>query len=1262
MTVGLFIPVPAPYAAGFPSLAPVDDSVPHVTLLYVGAEPPPGTEALFLAVVQKCLAWASPGLEAVLTGGFERFDNPDAMVYYTPVSFNQDLTDLRVDLALALEAAGFTVEDSHLETYNPHVTLAYNPPGTVGGYRGIIPTGSWEVPSVELWGLPGGPVALPLGSARVATVTTRFLEAAEARYKEKKKVKTQDGDTTTVYVYSEKQVAHRNREKAERVEGLRHHISDLRAQVKKDLKCKDGHKRMVALAVALMDHTCERIGNHGSADEGHYGVTGWLSKHITFKGNKATIKYVGKSGVDHDKTVDDASIVSAMKDLLKGKKDGDRLFESEDDGGVDPEDVNAYLKDFDITAKDIRGFRANDEMCQALKAERAKGKALPKDPKEREKILTKEFKAALECVAETVGHESATLKSQYLVPGLEDTYLKDGTVLKDLTGGKKASAFFDGEASLEDWVRGFYQRHPNLAGFRYKVLQVERAGAGPGAHPEARFSSRGIELYPKFWDLHDEAAKDFVFAHELGHGVLDDFGLAAFVALTQTFGVDVWDRQELPFSAINFDEAFADCFAEYYVGTGLKSRYPSWNQIVRAVVGSGRVATRTEGEKEEDAAEDLIRPAPKNKPPRRDLQNHRVDTGDKDPDADANRRDRSVSDKHQASAMRLAAVHRVALEALLSRVAMDHATKEEREQYLEDHPAADPKNHRVVGGDDEDGDPEDPGKPPKGKKKKDPGGVNLPDLPDTRDTGKGKDPTEKKRKGPDLPELPKGKDKLKKDAPAVGAPGSKDPKAPAPGPVGAGAEDEIVQKRPGLTKAQNTTRKEMLSAAAGDDEEFRSQVQTVVKGRVRDRLKDADAFIAKGDYDGAIRSLPMPSGEDGQPVPFHEEKSLHRVKELTENRGVLRKEIGVRKDRLEKAKTNLEKLQKVDPSKADPEASKKHTDSLREAEAELKEAEKASSDIPKLEEELKNTSAHLVGAVADHYAALEVMSRLADPSTNLDKIDPKKFPKQAEEIYRSLSPDQRVERQKLVERALKKLGTKDDPSDYSVEEFKDRQRLRDIYQADLEAHGLVQATQDNDKGSTGDLTRDLIRAVHRKDPGSNRLQDLSKGMEDPDFRQNAHRSMDMLGDSEFIEAMEAHAPERVKGLLEVLKEGELPNPWKGGEPKALTTAQAAHIRKTILNAVLNDADAPGDPADEPDLTPTSEPNEKPVKGKPGNKGPGFWDRLKEMFQERPSYGPYDPYESEPIKIKPVPLHPRVAAANRVADRWQVGCLIMGGRH
>ena len=62
----------------------------------------------------------------------------------------------------------------------------------------------------------------------------------------------------------------------------------------------------------------------------------------------------------------------------------------------------------------------------------AKGGKLPEDKKEREKKLKAEFKEALEGTAEAVGHEPATLKSQYLVPGLEDEFLKDGTVTEKM--------------------------------------------------------------------------------------------------------------------------------------------------------------------------------------------------------------------------------------------------------------------------------------------------------------------------------------------------------------------------------------------------------------------------------------------------------------------------------------------------------------------------------------------------------------------------------------------------------------------------------------------------------------------------------------------------------------------------------------------------------------------------------------------------------------------------------------------------------------
>jgi DNA topoisomerase-1 len=271
----------------------------------------------------------------------------------------------------------------------------------------------------------------------------RLAERVAARYKSKKKI---PGSDTVVYEYSEQQVAKRNKDKAERLEKLDGKIHKLRAQVKKDLKSSDSKTALTALAVALMDATAERVGSEASASgdlndkgEAHFGVTTWQTKHISFKGNSATIKYTGKSGVKHEKQVTDAGIVSALKKAHENCKDGS-VFCTED-GKITGSTVNQYLKDFDITAKDLRGYHANNDMREALKAVRSKGGKLPTDKKEREKQLKAEFKEALETTADIVGNEPSTTRSQYLVPGLEEKFLKDGTIMPGMKEAQVVARF-----------------------------------------------------------------------------------------------------------------------------------------------------------------------------------------------------------------------------------------------------------------------------------------------------------------------------------------------------------------------------------------------------------------------------------------------------------------------------------------------------------------------------------------------------------------------------------------------------------------------------------------------------------------------------------------------------------------------------------------------------------------------------------------------------------------------------------------------------
>jgi hypothetical protein len=271
---------------------------------------------------------------------------------------------------------------------------------------------------------------------------THVLEKVAAKYK--KKFETEKGNT--VYQYSDRQIANRNRKKSQRIEALRKSIGDLRRKVKRDLKSNDPEKAMTALVVALMDHTAERVGNDDSAEDGHYGVTGWKKKHISFSAKGATIKYVGKAGVKHEKKVTDAAIKQALHDAYEAcDKDSACLF-SGDWGSITAEKVNDYLDPFGITAKDIRGFRANAEMQTRLKAIRSDGGDLPKSKRERAKVLKAEFLKALDETSEVVGHEPSTLRSQYLIPGLEEQYTKDGSV------SEKMSKVLDEDSSIEDRI------------------------------------------------------------------------------------------------------------------------------------------------------------------------------------------------------------------------------------------------------------------------------------------------------------------------------------------------------------------------------------------------------------------------------------------------------------------------------------------------------------------------------------------------------------------------------------------------------------------------------------------------------------------------------------------------------------------------------------------------------------------------------------------------------------------------------------------
>jgi 2'-5' RNA ligase len=484
---------------------------------------------------------------------------------------------------------------------------------------------------------------------------------SDSKYKSKKKIKTPDGDETVVYEYSERQVLNRHKEKADRIDSLREVHSELMKRVSKDLESKDMHTRMTALAIALIDATYERVGNAESAKSGHYGVTGWLKKHMTFAKNKVIFRYTGKSGVRQEKVVHDPDILRILRECCKGKSDDTPIFDLGEVGKVTSKDVNAYLEDYEITAKDLRGYHANREMQDRLRQIRKKGPNLPHSRKEKDEILGEEFKQALEDVADVVGHEPATLRGQYLVPWMEEAYLHDGTVIESLCK----------EASMK--IASFRKE----AGHGGIFIRVPSHLAHQFPYKEADTSPPHVTICV-FNDDYRHRSHELISIVKACAEVTPEFTLA--FNGTSCFRTP---RNVVVFSRIDASPVLQKMFelitsvltlkgfdwvdhGKFTPHTTLEYRSPgespvwygfpptgSWDVDALEIWGIApdpvvipfhphKTATKTVSQREEEEAKRLIRREPKKKPPRKDLHRNtvRVDE-DNDPDKKQDSKDRS---------------------------------------------------------------------------------------------------------------------------------------------------------------------------------------------------------------------------------------------------------------------------------------------------------------------------------------------------------------------------------------------------------------------------------------------------------------------------------------------------------------------------------------------------------------------------------------------------------------------------------------------
>lgn len=212
----------------------------------------------------------------------------------------------------------------------------------------------------------------------------------------------------------EKEIKQRWDTKRNSIYNLQSNINRLKRKVRQDLFSMNEKDRLTALVIRIMLLTSERVGNETSATNGHFGVSQFKNKHIKVMGNRVILDYVGKSGVEHEKTFVDETSAMILKDLLRRRNE--YLFTTKDGFRIKPDRVNRYLSDFDATSKDIRGFNANRLMLMELN----------RIGLTQEKDRPKVFNAALRKIGAKVGHGAATLRKHYLLPEIETTFYRYG--------------------------------------------------------------------------------------------------------------------------------------------------------------------------------------------------------------------------------------------------------------------------------------------------------------------------------------------------------------------------------------------------------------------------------------------------------------------------------------------------------------------------------------------------------------------------------------------------------------------------------------------------------------------------------------------------------------------------------------------------------------------------------------------------------------------------------------------------------------------
>lgn len=176
-------------------------------------------------------------------------------------------------------------------------------------------------------------------------------------------------------------------------------------------------ERALAVGFRMMDDAGLRVGGEAYArDNGSSGVATLRREHASTSGDDVRIRFPGKSGREHDLTITDPELATAVHALLARRTGGPELLAfREDDTWRDltSADVNSYVREVmgaEVTAKDFRTWRGVVGALEQL----APGAGEPTKAAVAE---------AMREVADRLGNTPAVARSAYVDPRIVERFL-----------------------------------------------------------------------------------------------------------------------------------------------------------------------------------------------------------------------------------------------------------------------------------------------------------------------------------------------------------------------------------------------------------------------------------------------------------------------------------------------------------------------------------------------------------------------------------------------------------------------------------------------------------------------------------------------------------------------------------------------------------------------------------------------------------------------------------------------------------------------